>query len=319
MRRCLVTGAAGFIGSHLCEALLARGDRVLGVDCFTDNYESARKRANLADALAAGLEFRGLDLTHDPLDTLLEEVDIVFHLAAQPGVRTSWGEDFDLYARRNLVATQRLLEATLKAGRPRFVFASSSSVYGDLSGRPARESDRLAPVSPYGLTKAACEELVDVYRRVHGVSVVSLRYFTVYGPRQRPEMAFASFIRAVLAGAPLCVFGDGGQTRNFTYVTDAVAATIAAAELSTEPVYNVSGEKSATLLEAIAHIERLAGRPALIRFAPSARGDAYRTTADLTAARRDLGYSPEVMLGQGLARQVQAAMRNPTELAEAVA
>ena len=301
MRRCLVTGAAGFIGSHLCEALLARGDRVLGVDCFTDNYESARKRANLADALAAGLEFRGLDLTHDPLDTLLEEVDIVFHLAAQPGVRTSWGEDFDLYARRNLVATQRLLEATLKAGRPRFVFASSSSVYGDLSGRPARESDRLAPVSPYGLTKAACEELVDVYRRVHGVSVVSLRYFTV------------------LAGAPLCVLGDGGQTRNFTYVTDAVAATIAAAELSTEPVYNVSGEKSATLLEAIAHIERLAGRPALIRFAPSARGDAYRTTADLTAARRDLGYSPEVMLGQGLARQVQAAMRNPTELAEAVA
>jgi nucleoside-diphosphate-sugar epimerase len=317
--RFLVTGAAGFIGSHLCEALLARGDSVLGVDSFTDNYEPARKRANLTDSLAAGLEFMRLDLTEDMLDAALEGIEVVFHLAAQPGVRPSWSEDFDLYARRNLVATQRLLEATLRGGGARFVLASSSSVYGNVGEHPAQESDRLTPVSPYGLTKAACEELVGVYRRVHGLSAVSVRYFTVYGPRQRPEMAFASFIRAVLSGRPLRVLGDGRQTRDFTYVTDAVAATIAAAELGAEGAYNVSGGASSTLLEAIAHIERLTRRRALIRFSPSARGDAYRPTADLTAARRDLGYVPQVTLGEGLALQVQAAIREPAEAAEAVA
>jgi UDP-glucuronate 4-epimerase len=317
--RFLVTGAAGFIGSHLCEALLARGESVLGLDSFTDYYDPARKRANLTDALAAGLEFRRLDLARDALDAALEGIDVVCHLAAQPGVRPSWSEDFDLYAQRNIVATQRLLEATLRAGGPRFVLASSSSVYGNVGEQPARESDRLTPVSPYGLTKAACEELVGVYRRVHGLSAVSLRYFTAYGPRQRPEMAFASFIRGVLSGRPLHVLGDGRQTRDFTYVADVVSATIAAAERLPGPVYNVSGGKSSTLLEAIAHIERLTGRRALLRFSPSARGDAYRTMADLTAARRDLGYIPEVKLGEGLALQVQAAMREPGELAEAVA
>jgi nucleoside-diphosphate-sugar epimerase len=317
--RCLVTGAAGFIGSHLCDALLARGDTVVGVDSFADNYDPARKHANLVGALAAGLEFSRLDLAEDALDTALEGVDVVYHLAAQPGVRPSWSEDFDLYAKRNIVATQRLLEATLRAGGPRFVLASSSSVYGNVGEQPARESDRLTPVSPYGLTKAACEELVGVYRRVHGLSAVSLRYFTAYGPRQRPEMAFASFIRGVLSGRPLHVLGDGRQTRDFTYVADVVSATIAAAERLPGPVYNVSGGKSSTLLEAIAHIERLTGRRALLRFSPSARGDAYRTMADLTAARRDLGYIPEVKLGEGLALQVQAAMREPGELAEAVA
>jgi UDP-glucose 4-epimerase len=234
-------------------------------------------------------------------------------------VRSSWGKDFDLYARRNLVATQRLLEAAVHAGLERFVFASSSSVYGHVVERPARESDRLAPVSPYGLTKAACEELVAVYRRVHGLSAVSLRYFTVYGPRQRPEMAFASFIRSVLSGGPLHVFGDGHQSREFTYVTDAVAATIAAAERGTDPVYNIGGGTSSTLLAAIAEIERLAERSALISFSRSARGDAYRTRADLTAACRDLDYKPEVSLRQGLALQIRAAMQEPLERAEAVA
>jgi nucleoside-diphosphate-sugar epimerase len=313
MSRVLVTGAAGFIGSHLCEALLARRDEVLGVDCFTDNYAPLRKRANLTDALACGLEFRRLDLTCDALDPALAGVDVVYHLAAQPGVRPSWGEEFDVYARRNLVATQRLLEASLRAGIARFVFASSSSVYGHVGDQPARESDRPAPVSPYGLTKAACEELVAVYRRVHGLSAVSLRYFTAFGPRQRPDMAFASFIRSVLARRPLRVFGDGRQTREFTYVTDAVAATIAAAELGTDAVYNIGGGTSSTLLEAIAQIERLAGRSALISFSPSARGDAYRTSADLTAAKRDLGYEPTVLLREGLARQIRAATDEPVE------
>jgi nucleoside-diphosphate-sugar epimerase len=317
--RVLVTGAAGFIGSHLCEALLARGDDVLGVDAFTENYSPGRKRANLKDALAAGLEFRRLDLTCDGLDPVLRGIDFVYHLAAQPGVRSSWGDDFDIYARRNLVATQRLLEAALQADLARFVFASSSSVYGHVRGRPAGESDRPAPVSPYGLTKAACEELVAVYRRVHGLSAVSLRYFTAYGPLQRPDMAFASFIRSVLSGRPLRVLGDGHQTREFTYVGDAVGATIAAAELGTDPVYNIGGGASSTLLEAIALIEQLANRSALIGFSPSARGDAYRTSADLTAATRDLGYQPKVSLRDGLALQIKAAMREPVEQAEAVA
>jgi nucleoside-diphosphate-sugar epimerase len=319
MSRVLVTGAAGFIGSHLCDALIARGDDVLGVDAFTENYSPARKRANLGDALAAGLEFRRADLSCDSLDPLLSGVDVVYHLAAQPGVRSSWGDDFAIYARRNLLATQRLLEATLRAGGARFVFASSSSVYGSTGGRPARESDRPAPVSPYGLTKAACEELVAVYRRVHGLSAVALRYFTAYGPRQRPDMALASFIRAALSGRPLRVLGDGNQTRAFTYVTDAVAATIAAAELGTEPTYNVSGGTSSTLLGAIAQIEELTGRPALISFSPPAHGDPNHTSADLTAARRDLGFEPRVSLRDGVELQIRAAMREPVEQAEAVA
>jgi len=317
--RCLVTGAAGFIGSHLCEALLARGDSVLGVDSFSEFYEPARKRANLTNALAGGLEFRRLDLAADALDAALEGIDVVFHLAGQPGVRSSWSEDFGVYALCNIVATQRLLEGVLRAGGARFVLASSSSVYGNVDVQPARESDRLAPVSPYGLTKTACEQLLGVYRRVHGLSSVALRYFTVYGPRQRPEMAFASFIQAVLLGEPLHILGDGRQTRDFTYVTDAVAATIAAAELGAGPAYNVSGGTSSTLLEAVADIERLTGRRAQIRFSPSARGDAYRTAADLTAARRDLGYNPEVKLGEGLAVQVKAAMRELSQPVEAVA
>jgi UDP-glucuronate 4-epimerase len=317
--RVLVTGAAGFIGSHLCEALLARGDSVLGIDAFTEYYSPARKRANLSAAVANGLEFKRVDLSRDALDTLVEGIDVVYHMAAQPGVRPSWGETFDTYARHNIVATQRLLEATLRAGGARFVFASSSSVYGNILAGPARESEQPAPVSPYGFTKAACEELLSVYRRVHGLSTVALRYFTVYGPRQRPEMAFASFIRAVLAGRPIEVFGDGTQTRDFTFVSDVVRATIRAAELGTEPVYNISGGTNSTLLEAIGEIERLAGRRALISFSPPARGDAYRTNADLTAAQRDLRYAPEVSLAHGLELQVDAAMREPLDVVEAVA
>jgi nucleoside-diphosphate-sugar epimerase len=319
MSRALVTGAAGFIGSHLCDALIARGDRVLGVDSFTDYYSPARKRANLSDALTAGLEFRRIDLTCDTLEPVVDGIDVVYHLAGQPGVRASWGEDFNCYAHRNLVATQRLLEATLHSGSARFVFASSSSVYGNIEGRPAQESDRLAPVSPYGLTKAACEELIAVYRRVHGLSAVSLRYFTAYGPRQRPEMAIAAFIRSVLVGRPLQVLGDGRQVRDFTFVADVVAATIAAAELAPEAAYNISGGASSTLLEVIEEIEHLTGRRALIGFSPPARGDASRTSADLTAAGRDLGYQPAVSLREGLALQIRAAMDEPVEPVEAVA
>jgi nucleoside-diphosphate-sugar epimerase len=316
--RVLVTGAAGFIGSHLCEALIARGDDVVGVDSLTEYYSKARKRANLTAARAAGLKFKRTDLTCDELEPLVEGVDVVYHLAGQPGVRPSWGEDFDLYARRNIVATQRLLEATLRSGNARIVFASSSSVYGHIGEQPARESDRLAPVSPYGLTKLACEELIDVYRRTHGLSAVSLRYFTAYGPRQRPEMAFAAFIRSILAKKPLHVFGDGRQVRDFTFVSDVVAATIAAAERGKKPAYNISGGATSTLFEAIEEIERLTGRRALIDFSPQARGDATQTRADLTAARRDLRYRPTVSLRDGLKRQIDAATGEPIESIEAV-
>ena len=318
MSRVLVTGAAGFIGSHLCDALIARGDEVLGVDSFTEYYSPARKHANLNAALAAGLEFRRIDLTCDELDSVVEGVDVVYHLAGQPGVRPSWGEEFELYAQRNVVATQRLLEATLRGGARRFVFASSSSVYGHIDS-PARESDPPAPVSPYGMTKAACEQLIDVYRRVDGLSAVSLRYFTAYGPRQRPEMAFAAFIRSVLSGRPVRVLGDGRQMRDFTFVSDVVAATIAATEAGVEPVYNISGGASTTLLGAIEEIERLTSRRALVSFSPPARGDAVQTRADLTAAKRDIGYEPTVSLRDGLGLQIAAAMDEPIEHAEAVA
>jgi len=306
--RCLVTGAAGFIGSHLCEALLAAGHRIVGVDCFTEYYDPARKRANLERARRMGLQFVEADLVSASLEALVADADVVFHLAGQPGVRASWGGEFDLYAIRNVVATQRLLEACAQRCTPRFVFASSSSLYGGATGAAVEETAPRTPVSPYGLTKAACEDLIDVYRRGSQLSAVSLRYFTVYGPRQRPEMAFARFIERISAGLPITIFGDGRQTRDFTYVGDAVAATIAAAELGSRPAYNVSGGATATLLDAIAEIERAVGRTAQVTIAEAARGDARHTRADLTAAANDLGYQPIVSLAEGVGLQVAHAL-----------
>ncbi len=308
MSRVVVTGAAGFIGSHLCEALLARGEDVVGIDCFTDYYDPARKQANLVSAREAGLRFVAADLALAALDPLLEGAEVVYHLAGQPGVRTSFGDDFAVYAARNLVATQRLLETMTRGGVPRLVFASSASVYGGTDGAPTTEDARRAPVSPYGLTKSAGEDLIDVYRRTAGLSATALRYFTVYGPRQRPEMAFAAFIESILGGRALPLFGDGTQSRDFTYVGDAVAATIAAAERGVRPAYNVSGGGSATILQTIELIDRLTGRPALLDRRPGARGDAPHTRADLTAARTDLDYRPETPLEAGLEYQVAAAV-----------
>lgn len=308
MNRCLVTGAAGFIGSHLCDALLRAGYPTVGVDCFTDYYDPIRKRANLEPARSRGLRVVEADLATASLDALVADAEVVFHLAGQPGVRTSWG-GFELYTTRNLVATQRLLEACTHGGVGRFVFASSSSVYGGTAEGSLPETAPRSPISPYGLTKAACEDLIDVYRRGRGLSAVSLRYFTVYGPRQRPEMAFAQFIDRIAEGVPITVFGDGHQRRDFTYVGDAVAATIAAAEHGERPSYNVSGGETATLLEAITEIERAVGRTATVRFAEAARGDARHTRADLTAAVADLGYRPTMGLADGIAQQVGYSLR----------
>jgi UDP-glucuronate 4-epimerase len=289
MSRYVVTGAAGFIGSHLFDALLARGDDVVAVDSFTDYYDPARKEEN-----AEAFEVQRLDVADEPLD--LSRVDGVFHLAAQAGVRPSF-EHFDVYLRRNVLATQRLLESAGVAG-VRVVFASSSSVYGDAERYPTPENADLRPISPYGITKLAAERLVAAYP----VDAVVLRYFTVYGPRQRPDMGFSLLIDALLEDREFELFGD--PSRSFTFVGDVVEATIAAMERAAAgAVYNVGGGEEATMREAIALLERVSNRSVRIRQGERARGDARRTAADVTRIRNDLGWSPRTSLEGGLRAQ----------------
>jgi UDP-glucuronate 4-epimerase len=289
MSRYVVTGAAGFIGSHLTDALLARGDDVVAIDSFTDYYDPARKEEN-----AESFDVQRLDVAEDSFD--LGGVDGVFHLAAQAGVRPSF-EHFDVYLRRNVLATQRVLERAAAAG-VRVVFASSSSVYGDAERYPTPEDADLLPISPYGITKLAAERLVAAYR----VDAVVLRYFTVYGPRQRPDMGFSLLIDALLDDREFELFGD--PSRSFTFVGDVVDATIAAMDRApTAAVYNVGGGEEATVREAIATLERASGRTARIRQGERARGDARRTAADVTRIRSELGWSPRTTLEDGLRAQ----------------
>jgi nucleoside-diphosphate-sugar epimerase len=295
----VVTGAAGFIGSHLAEALHARGDEVVAVDCFTDYYDVALKEEN-----ARGLDVQRSDLAEEDLD--LAGVDGVFHLAGQPGVR-SFGDVFDDYVRRNLVVTRRVFEAATRA-EVRVVFASSSSVYGDAERYPTPEETEPQPISPYGITKLACEQLAYAYARSFGLDVVTLRYFTVYGPRQRPDMAFARMIDALARGAPFELYGDGSQSRAFTFVADAVEATIAAMEKAPEgAVYNVGGGAEATVRDAIATLEEVTGRTLELVQRPVARGDIHRTTPDTTQVERELGWRAETPLRTGLQAQWQWA------------
>ncbi len=304
--RALVTGAAGFIGSTLCERLIADGHEVVGVDCFTDYYERGRKERNL-DLLrgAERFAFEELDLSCDPLEDLLAGVDTVFHLAGQPGVRPSFGHGFVDYVRHNLTATQRLLEAAAMHELGAFVYASSSSVYGDADGRPTSELAPRRPASPYAVTKAAVEDLAAVYHRTAGVPVVGMRYFTVYGPRQRPDMAFTRFIGQALSGRPISVLGDGHQLRDFTYVDDAVEATLAAALHGRRGgVYNVGGGRPVELLHAIGIIAEACGGGVTVEHRSSARGDVRATCADGERALADLGTRPVVALADGLRRQI---------------
>jgi len=300
----LVTGAAGFIGSHLTDRLLSDGVRVTGVDCFTDYYDPRLKRQNLAAAIAhPRFQLIELDLGGDELSTL-PDVDVVFHQAAQAGVRASWGADFSTYTHHNVLATQRLLERYRGAPLERFVYASSSSVYGDAERYPTDESMLPRPFSPYGVTKLAGEHLTLLYGRNFGLPVAALRYFTVYGPRQRPDMGFHRFCRAMIAGQPLTVYGDGRQSRDFTYVADAIDANVAAWKKSREQaVYNVGGGSQVELLEAIRILQEALGVRAELEFRPLPPGDPLRTRADATRIQADLGLVPSTPIERGLAAE----------------
>ncbi|HTR97385.1 MAG TPA: NAD-dependent epimerase/dehydratase family protein, partial [Candidatus Acidoferrales bacterium] len=285
----LVTGVAGFIGSTLAERLLADGAMVTGVDCFTSYYDVALKRRNLESALRHP-RFRLLELDLAAADlAALPDVDVVFHQAAQAGVRASWGREFESYVHHNVLATQRLLERYRGATLERFVYASSSSVYGDAERFPTDENLLPRPFSPYGVTKLAGEHLVLLYGRNFGLPVAALRYFTVYGPRQRPDMAFHKFCRALLEGATIPVYGDGRQSRDFTFIDDAIEANVRAWKRSApQGVYNVGGGSQVEVLEAIAILERALGARAEVRFEPRPPGDPLRTRADASRLQADL-------------------------------
>lgn len=300
--KALVTGTAGFIGSTLSTTLVNRGAQVVGVDCFTDYYGRDIKEGNLSDLLASpAFRFVEARLQDVDFERLLDGVTHVFHLAAQAGVRGSWGDQFRSYTSHNVDATQRLLEAVKSRDITRLVYASSSSVYGDIATIPMREDSVLQPLSPYGVTKLAAEHLCHLYHANHGVPAVSLRYFTVYGPRQRPDMGFHRFIRAALLGEPITLFGDGEQSRDFTFVADAVAATIAAAERGRPgAVYNIGGGSRVTINQVLEMVGRLTGRPLDIRRLPAEKGDMRDTFADSSRAQADLGFSPSHSLEDGL-------------------
>ena len=300
--RFVVTGAAGFIGSHLAETLQARGDEVVGLDCFSDYYDPALKVEN-----ARGIDVRTVDLAEDPLD--FRGFDGVFHLAGQPGVR-SFGDVFPLYLRRNVLASQRVFEAAARDG-VKVVFASSSSVYGAAERYPTPEDTPPHPLSPYGITKLACEQLAAAYRTQFGLDCVVVRYFNAFGPRQRPDMAFTRIANALATGGTFELFGDGAQSRSWTYVSDVVEGTIAA--LDGEGTYNVGGALEASMNESIAMFERLAGKALDVRRHESAvPGDQRRTKADTTRIRTELGWEPQVSLADGAARQWSWASANVT-------
>ena len=305
--RAIVTGCAGFIGSHVVEACLARGDQVIGVDVMTDYYDVGQKRSNLEGALLDDrFEFVELDINDMPLD-LLDDVDVIYHQAGQPGVRSSWRDQFEEYVERNVLATQRLLEAAAQRGVARFVYASSSSLYGNAEHYPVDEAMRPQPFSPYGVTKLAAEHLCSLYGGNFGLSTVSLRYFTVYGPRQRPDMATHRLFEAALNGTPFPLFGTGDQLRDFTYVGDVVRANLLAGEADVEPglVVNIAGGGQCSMHDLIAAVEDVTGRSIQIDRLDPERGDVGRTGALTDRAREQLGWEPQVALREGLAQQYE--------------
>jgi UDP-glucose 4-epimerase len=310
-----ITGVAGFIGSSLADRLLADGHAVVGIDSFEDYYARSMKEANLANACRHPrfclIEGNLLDLALDGdksvqyLRTAIEESDFVFHLAAQAGVRASWGSSFRVYAENNVLATQLLLEATKNTNAQRVIYASSSSVYGDSPQLPLREDGECRPLSPYGVTKLAGEHLCNLYLANFHVPTVSLRFFTVYGPRQRPDMGFHRFIRAQMSGGPITVFGDGRQTRDFTYIDDIVDGLVAAMGGPVGMTFNLGGGSRISLLAALRALEEATGLPVMLRTQAAEAGDVRHTWADTSLAREKLGFQPKTKLTDGLRREYQ--------------
>ena len=305
--KALVTGAAGFIGSHLCGYLLKNGVTVVGIDNFMDYYPRSTKEANIAGMMQdKGFEFVEADILTVDLSKILDRVDIIFHEAAQAGVRASWGESFKIYSDNNVLATQVLLEACKGSPIQKFVYASSSSVYGDTTDLPMRESSLPRPISPYGVSKLAAEHLCWLYYKNFGVPAVSLRYFTVYGARQRPDMAFHRFLRSATEGKHIAVYGDGEQSREFTHVDDIVEATWMASENGLPgEVFNIGGGSRITLNQVLRIIQEIVDREIEARYEGKQKGDVRHTFADMTKAQEKLGYKPKVQLQDGLRREYE--------------
>lgn len=306
-KHALVTGAAGFIGSHLCERLVNDGWQVIGIDCFSNYYPRVLKEANLT-TLRTRPSFCLIEnnILNVPFDTILGEIDVVFHQAGEPGVRNSWGENFRIYTENNILATQHLLECVKKYQIKKLVFASSSSVYGNSDLLPMKESHLPKPYSPYGLTKLAAEHLCQLYYENEGVPVIGLRYFTVYGPRQRPEMAIHSFIHQIMNNQPIQIYGDGTQRRDFTYVDDIVRANLlAAASPIKGEVFNVGSGHPVELIEVIRMLEKIIGNQANLNFANKQKGDVKETFADISKITGMLGFTPIFDLEKGLRNQVK--------------
>jgi len=305
--KCLVTGAAGFIGSHLCLRLLKEGHAVKAVDCFTDYYAREIKQANLTELQGRdGFSFIPQDLTEMDLSALMQGIDAVFHCAAQAGVRASWGANFDVYTRNNIEATQRLLEAAKQHPVQKFIYASSSSVYGACPELPMRETSPTRPFSPYGVSKLAAEHLCLLYFSNYGVPAVSLRFFTVYGPGQRPDMAFHKFFRAIAAGDPITVFGNGQQTRDFTFIDDIVEANVSAlVRARPGEIYNVGGGHRRILKDLFPLLEDITHRRVQVKWENPQKGDVPHTAAAIDKAAQDLEYAPRTPLDTGLEMEWQ--------------
>lgn len=305
----LVTGVSGFIGSHVAEAL-AKDWNVIGIDCFTDFYSRKVKERNLAK-LMNDKNFRFIEADLLEVDLRKMDIDFVFHQAGQPGVIDSWGENFEIYARNNILATQRLLESFKNTDLKKFIFASSSSVYGDTVHLPTIEEYLPRPFSPYGVTKLAAENLCYLYWRNYGVPTVALRYFTVYGPRQRPDMAISTFVKAILNDNEISIYGDGKQTRDLTYVSDVVQANIAASESNIEgETFNIAGGSRISVNALVSLLEKIIGKESRKRYSPRRKGDVENTWACIDRARKILNYRPKVTIEEGLKKYVKWYLEN---------
>ena len=305
--RCIVTGCAGFIGSNLAEKLLDSGYAVTGIDCFTDFYSRNIKENNLTNLRGRDkFTFQEGNILKIDLKNLLNNTDYVFHLAAQANVHSSWEENFKIYVENNILATQKLLEAAKDCNIKKFIYASSSSVYGDAKTLPTSEEIFPRPMSPYGVSKLAGEHLCYLYGQNFGVLVVCLRYFSVYGPRQRPDMAFHKFIKAALEDREITIYGDGKQTRDFTFVSDVVEATLQAAESGNKMgIYNIGGGTRVPLNQTVTLLEDLLGKKIRLKYVKKQKGDVQDTCAEISKAKQELGYNPKVSLEEGLKRQIE--------------